>query len=114
MVNVMNDIETAFAWLSKLASAVVDDEKKAIKWASEVEIGVVSMIFRIPNKDPGPRLIGQEQKLQDDCAEFLAPKVCELLSLGEGRFRPIKIDKLWPRVFIHFLFIAVDKEYRCV
>ena len=41
------------AWLSKLAFAVVDDEKKAIKWTSEVEIGVASMIFRIPQKDPG-------------------------------------------------------------
>ena len=54
MLDVMNDIETAFAWLSKLASAVADDgHKKVTKLTNEVEIGVMPIICPCLRKTQG-------------------------------------------------------------
>ena len=85
----MLDIEHTFREMSKCALAVVGqgDAKKRTTFIAKVEVGVMRKIFALKSSeaDPGP-------KLEEECVQFLAPKLLELVDGDKHR-----IQELWQR-----------------
>ena len=81
MSNLMLDIEDAFSQLGRLASTVVEksEQKKKVKWISEVEINTLVKVFAVPKKDDGGLSVSeQEERLAQECAEIMAAKLITL------------------------------------
>ena len=82
MTTLMQQLEKAFLYGSKVVSAVVEasDTKKKTKWVSELEIGIVAKVSAVPKKDEdGLKVSEQEQQLREGCAELMATKLVLLI-----------------------------------
>ena len=87
MADLMMSLELAMAALSEINATVVDEsvgddyERKRSTWVAELEIGIVGRIFQVPKTEVGKTLATQEKELSEQCAEFVAAKMLELLKL---------------------------------
>ena len=91
MTTLMQQIEKAFLYGSKVVSAVVEasDTKKKTKWVSELEIGIVAKVFAVPKKyEDGLKVSEQEQQLREGCAELMATKLVLLVKTDAVDFAP--------------------------
>ena len=114
MADLMMSIELAMAALSEIASTVVDEsvgedyERRRSRWVAEVEIGIVGRIFQVPKTEVGKTLDTQEKELSEQCAEFVATKMLELLkvktpalTLDSLRGFTQKSTSLWIAIWKH-------------
>ena len=75
-------VELAMRDLHTLASTVVEEKNLKTRWLAELDIVLMTKIFAVPNESvEGKTVQEQEQELCEQCAEFIATKMLELLKL---------------------------------
>ena len=83
MLDLMRQIEKAFQWFGKVASAVTDangpDLAKKTKLISELEIEVISKVFAVPKKDEHKDWAVQAKELSHECAKAIATKILKMM-----------------------------------
>ena len=66
------------------------DTKKKAKGASELEIGIVAIVFAVPKKyEDGLQVSEQEQQLREGFAELMATNLVLLTNTDAADFVPI-------------------------